>query len=123
MGWLNVSVIVYGLLMLFGGIMGFVTGKSTPSLIAGILSAMFLIGAAAMAKTNPRVGYSIAAVVTLILVGVFIKRYMDTQAPRNLGLVAVSVLMLGMLAVGHFMGGDKTAKDQGATPPDETAKP
>lgn len=123
MGWLNVSVIVYGLLMLFGGIMGYVSSKSVPSLISGILSGMFLLGSAAMAKTNPKVGYSIAAVVTLLLVGVFVERYMKTHAPRNLGLIIVSVLMLGMLAVGHFMGGDKAATEAATTPTDETAKP
>ena len=123
MGWLNVSVLVYGLLMLFGGIMGYVSSKSVPSLVSGILSGMFLIGSAAMAKTNPKLGYGIAALVTLILVGVFVERYMKTHAMRNMGLIMVSVLMLALLAVGHFMGGDKAPSDTPVTPADETAKP
>ena len=113
MGWLNIAIFIYAILMLGGGIGGYVKAHSVPSLVTGIVSAVLLIGAVALAKTNPKVGYMIASLVTLVLVGIFIKRYVETQKVMpSLGLVGLSLLMLGMLIVGHFMGGEKPASPE-----------
>ncbi len=108
MGWLNYVVIGYGILMLFGGVMGFATAKSVPSLLSGIVAGVLLVAAGVMARDRPGLGNGIAAFVTLALIGVFIERYMKTHAARNLGLVGVSALMLLLLIAGHFMSGSKS---------------
>lgn len=115
MGWLGISVIVYGIIMLLGGIMGYVIGHSVPSLASGIVSGMFLIGSMALAKTHPRLGYGIATLVTVLLIGVFIERQMKAPSGRNIGLIGLSLLMLVMLIFGHFMSGSRAEKP--AEPP------
>ena len=79
MSWLNISIIIYALLMLGGGIGGYKAAGSQWSLIVGISSAVLLLGATALAKTNPKIGYMLATAVTLALLGVFLERYMKTQ--------------------------------------------
>jgi uncharacterized membrane protein (UPF0136 family) len=103
-GWLDISLIVYALIMLGGGIGGYVSAKSMPSLISGILSGIFLFTAVFLARNNPKMGYGLAALTALILIGVFIRRYMETgkMMPSG-GLIGLSTLMLILLIVGHFL--------------------
>lgn len=104
MPWLLVVVVVYALLMLGGGVAGYVTAQSVPSLITGIISGMTLLGAAALAKTNPSAGYGVAAGATTMLIAIFISRFVETHKPMpSLGLVGISVLVLILLGVGHLM--------------------
>jgi uncharacterized membrane protein (UPF0136 family) len=104
MPWLMNAVVVYALLMLFGGIGGYATAKSVPSLVAGIASGALLLGSAALSKTHPRIGFFLATLITLALVVIFIRRYVETHKPMNMGLVGLSLVMLLLLIVGHFMG-------------------
>ncbi len=116
MGWLSICVIVYGIVMLMGGVMGYVTAKSVPSLITGLVSGMLLIGSMALAKTHPRIGYFLATLVTVALIGVFLERYMKVHGMRNIGLIALSGLMLVLLIVGHFMSGSSEPAHTNAGP-------
>jgi uncharacterized membrane protein (UPF0136 family) len=103
-GWLDISLLIYALVMLGGGIGGYVSAGSLPSLISGIVSGILLLASVALARSNPKLGYGLAALTALILVGVFIERYMKThKAMPSLGLIGLSALMLVLLAVGHFM--------------------
>ena len=63
----------YGVLSLAGGIMGYVKAKSRASLIAGGVSGAVLIGSAALAATQPAVGFAAASLVSLALVARFAK--------------------------------------------------
>lgn len=111
MGWLDYSILLYALAMLGGGIAGFKMGHSLPSLITGIASFVLLAAGTGIARSNPKVGYTLAAIVVLGLVGVFVKRQMEAPSPRNIGLIGVSALMFVLLLVGHFMN------QKGATSP------
>lgn len=65
---------------------------------------MTLLGAAALAKTNPSAGYGVAAGATTMLIAIFISRFVETHKPMpSLGLVGISVLVLILLGVGHLM--------------------
>jgi uncharacterized membrane protein (UPF0136 family) len=105
MGWLNVCLILYALIMLAGGIGGWRMAGSQASLWTGVISAALLLGAAALAKTNPKAGYGLATLVVVVLIGVFIERYLKTQKFMPSGmLIAGSLVMLLLLVVGHFLG-------------------
>lgn len=104
MPWLVICVVVYALLMLGGGVGGYVTARSTPSLITGIVAGLLLLGSAAWAKSNPKMGFGLATLVTAGLIAVFVRRYIETGKPMpSLGLVGLSVLMLILLLAGHFL--------------------
>jgi uncharacterized membrane protein (UPF0136 family) len=108
MGWLDICLIVYSLIMLFGGFMGYRTAGSMASLWTGLISAALLIAATAWARTNPKQGYTLASLVVLVLIGIFFERYMKTQKVMpGLMLAVGSVVMLVLLIIGHFMSKKK----------------
>ncbi|MBS1717967.1 MAG: TMEM14 family protein [Armatimonadetes bacterium] len=103
MSWLSITVLIYGLLMLGGGIGGYKAAGSLPSLYSGLISGCLLIAAAFVSKTNPRVGFGLAAAVAAVLCVVFVRRYTETQKVMpSLGLFGLSAIVLALLAFGHF---------------------
>ena len=61
-------VLIYAILVAVGGIMGYVKAQSSASLIAGVLSGLFLAGSAiAMMKGSYQAGWWIALIVTIAL--------------------------------------------------------
>ena len=63
----------YGMLSLVGGAMGYVRAKSRASLVAGGASGLLLLGSAALATVHPVAGFATASIVSLVLVGRFVK--------------------------------------------------
>lgn len=64
-------VLIYGILIAVGGVMGYRKG-STPSLIAGGLAGITLVGAAvAMMKNAYSAGWWVSLIVALLLLGRF----------------------------------------------------
>lgn len=65
-------VLIYGLLVAVGGVMGYVKANSMPSLIAGGVSGLALVGSAvAMMKGAYSTGWWISLIVALLLLGRF----------------------------------------------------
>jgi uncharacterized membrane protein (UPF0136 family) len=105
MPWLTAAVIVYAVLIAVGGVIGFATAGSQDSLIVGGTIGLLLLGAAAWSKSSPKAGFATAAALTLIVIGIFISRYLSTgKAMPAFGVIGLSAVMLILLAVGHFRG-------------------
>ena len=65
-------VLIYGILIAGGGVMGYVKAHSMPSLIAGGISGIALLGAAwAMMKGPYSAGWWISIIVSVLLLGRF----------------------------------------------------
>jgi uncharacterized membrane protein (UPF0136 family) len=65
-------VLIYGILIAVGGVMGYVRKDSMPSLIAGGVSGIAVVGAAvAMMKGSYSAGWWISLIVALLLLGRF----------------------------------------------------
>ena len=105
MSWLKAVLVLYSLLNIIGGVAGYVTKQSMPSLISGVAAGAIILGAAAFAVTNPKVGYIVAAVVTLADLGFFAPKLMKGGGLWPAGVMVVtSVIVLICLVAGHFMG-------------------
>ncbi|MER3412993.1 MAG: hypothetical protein C4341_01910 [Armatimonadota bacterium] len=104
MNWLTIAVFVYSTLVIIGGVFGYVKAGSVPSLVASILAGGLLDVAAIISIRNETAGFSIAAVVTLALAAFFGYRLAQTgNLMPSVPALILSVLMLILLAVGHFL--------------------
>lgn len=83
----KIVFLIYGILMLGGGVMGYVKAGSKPSLITGIISGILIFVGVYLLGVNAKVGLGIVSVVSLILTGVFLMRFLKTQAFMPSGLL------------------------------------
>jgi uncharacterized membrane protein (UPF0136 family) len=86
-----VVLIVYAVLLIVGGVIGFVKARSRPSLIAGTVSGVIAILAAAISATyNEDGGYSLALLLAIGLFLFFGYRASVTRKFMPAGLLAVA---------------------------------
>jgi len=91
----SVVLFVWGAIVALIGVSGFVTSKSVPSLIAGIVAGALLLGAGALLKRGKDFGFWLGAGVTLLLVLRFAPVFLKTQDVWPAGAMTV----LGVLAL------------------------
>jgi uncharacterized membrane protein (UPF0136 family) len=94
----QISIVVFGTLVLGGGVMGFVKAKSKASLIAGVVSDALLLAAFAISFSNFRLGISVASFIAALLLLVFFLRLKSSKKFMPSGLmVLLSALESGFL--------------------------
>eukprot|EP01132_Coremiostelium_polycephalum_P004589 gene4589-5728_t len=76
-------------LTLGGGIIGYVKGKSLPSLIAGTTFAVLYTGLGELIKTEPQLGHGLTAALSLVLAGTMGRRALKTKKMMPAGAVSV----------------------------------
>ncbi len=94
-----IATLVYGILLFVGGIMGYVSAKSKPSLISGVVSGLLLLITAFIQLQKISAGLIIAQIVTILLAVVFTIRLLKTRKFMPAGLmlmvsVATFVILL-----------------------------
>ncbi len=86
---------IYAVLMLAGGVMGYVKAQSKMSLIMGILSSIVIFLGVYLSQKSPRTGYTVIAGMSGLLAVSFLMRFLKTQAFMPSGmLLALSAVML-----------------------------
>ena len=95
------SILVLSIIMLLGGVMGFVKGKSKASLIAGVVSAILLGICFYLTTTGGTTGLVDALLVTAALDLVFAMRLKKTGKFMPSGMLLVVVVLFQ----GLFMAG------------------
>jgi uncharacterized membrane protein (UPF0136 family) len=84
----KIYFIIFGLLTIVGGVIGYVKAGSTASLIAGAISGLALLAAAFLLPNNVAVGLIIAGVVSVALAGRFVPAFMKTGKVMPAGMMA-----------------------------------
>jgi uncharacterized membrane protein (UPF0136 family) len=91
----QITLIVYGALLVIGGIMGYTQAGSKISLVSGVASGILELVAYYLTRTQPRAGFGLGAVVALILTINFLARFLKTGKVMPAGLLlALSVVAL-----------------------------
>lgn len=103
------SILIYALVVLVGGVMGYIKAKSQMSLFSGVGSGIALLVAWFLSRQFPLLGLGLATLLALVLLVVFIMRFSRTRAfmPAGamvlLSLGATVVFLLGLLANGGLL--------------------
>ncbi len=92
----KIYFIVFGLLTIAGGVLGYVKAGSTASLIAGSISGVLLLVAAFLLPTHVVVGLTIAFVVSLLLAARFLPAFLKAGKLMPNGIMAL-LSILGMV--------------------------
>lgn len=99
----GIIVVIYALLVIIGGMIGFVKANSVPSLIMGLTFALgLLLSAVSMIKGMKR-GYYAAIALTLILTGFFAYRYVISLQMMPAGFMSIlSIAVIIALFLGNI---------------------
>jgi uncharacterized membrane protein (UPF0136 family) len=87
---------VFGLLTIAGGIMGYVKAGSTASLIAGSISGLLLLVAAFLLPSHVLIGLALGGIVSLLLIGYFLPAFFRTGKMMPAGMMSL-LSVLGMV--------------------------
>jgi uncharacterized membrane protein (UPF0136 family) len=85
----KIYFIVFGLLTIVGGIIGYAKAGSTASIIAGSICGILLLVAAYLLPGQLAVGLALAAVVSVALAGKFVPAFIKTGQVMPAGLMSV----------------------------------
>ena len=83
----NLTSTLYGILLIVGGIMGFVKAHSKWSLITGVISGLMIFLAMKTGSQNPKAGYLFIASISLVLAIFFSMRFAANHALMPGGLM------------------------------------
>jgi uncharacterized membrane protein (UPF0136 family) len=101
MGLRSLAAIVYGILALVGGVLGYAQARSMPSLVAGVISGILLLVGGIAHQQGLGWGLPLSIVVTIVLVITFAVRFWKTRKfmPAGFmlltGIVALLLMLLG----------------------------
>lgn len=91
------SILIYGLVILLGGVVGYLKAKSQVSLLSGIGSGISLVVAWFICRQMPVVGLGLATLLAFVLCIVFVLRFLKTRAFMPAGLMMVFSLAASVL--------------------------
>ena len=85
----KIYFIVFGLLTIVGGVMGYVSKGSMPSIIAGSISGVLLLLAAFLLPNYAIAGLALATVISIALAGRFVPAFLKTGGFMPAGLMSI----------------------------------
>ncbi|NJO77078.1 MAG: hypothetical protein HC827_00190 [Cyanobacteria bacterium RM1_2_2] len=96
----TLAAIGYGILAAVGGILGYTQARSQTSLISGLISGILLIVGGIAHQQNLSWGLPLSVGITILLIIVFVIRFIKTRKfmPAGLMVVAGIVALLGLTA-------------------------
>ncbi len=90
----KIAIIVYGILAIAGGIIGYQSAKSKVSLISGTISGVLLLIGGIASFFEQNWGIILGAIVAAVLVVVFIVRLVKTKKFMPAGLMILGGVMV-----------------------------
>ena len=92
------ATLIFAILVLVGGIIGYAKARSVPSLVSGLISGIALGCASFLIRAQHPAGTLLAAVVTVVLAAIFFIRWIKTKKFLPAGmLLLLSILELIVL--------------------------
>lgn len=96
----QIALGLYGALLIVGGVMGKVKSGSAVSLVAGSVSGLISLYACWAIRTDPVQGLILGLLVSLLLTGIFLSRFLRTRKFMPAGIVLLlSIAVAAILAI------------------------
>jgi len=92
----QILMAVYGVLLIAGGVMGYVKGGSRVSLFAGAITGGLCVGATWLSVDQPADGFTIGSLIAFLLTGVGINRLAKTRKFMPAGMILVLSVVAGV---------------------------
>ena len=89
MGTAKIYFIVFGILTIAGGVVGYVKAGSLPSIIAGSITGVLLLVGAFLLPEHRAVGLATAFIVSLLLAAQFVPKFVRTGRVMPAGMMSV----------------------------------
>jgi uncharacterized membrane protein (UPF0136 family) len=102
-GSAKIYFIVFGLLTIVGGVIGYVKAGSTASIIAGSISGILLLVAAYLLPDHLAGGLAVAGVISIALAGRFVPIFIKTGQAMPAGLMSVLSVLGIIMAIVAWM--------------------
>jgi uncharacterized membrane protein (UPF0136 family) len=80
---------IFGVLTIAGGIVGYVKAGSVASIIAGSVTGVLLLVAAFLLPQHRGVGLATALVISLVLAGQFVPKFLQTARAMPAGMMSI----------------------------------
>ncbi|MGD1856078.1 MAG: TMEM14 family protein [Leptolyngbyaceae cyanobacterium] len=95
-----IIALIYGILAIVGGVIGYLKARSLPSLISGIISGLLLVIGALRAAQGIASGLWVVKIVSLVLLVVFVVRLVKTKKFMPAGLMVIGgvITLIGVFA-------------------------
>ncbi len=97
LGTTELVAYVYGALVALGGLMGYWKARSKPSLIMGLVFGLAMIGCGVAYRLGHTPARGVALVLALMLLLVFVARYIKTRKMIPAGLMVVLSLAAALV--------------------------
>ncbi|HEY2712181.1 MAG TPA: TMEM14 family protein [Chthoniobacterales bacterium] len=89
LGPTKIYFIIFGLLTIAGGVMGYVKAGSTASIIAGSICGVLLLFAGFMLPAQSVAGLALGGIISLLLVGYFLPAFFRTGKMMPAGMMSL----------------------------------
>ena len=95
----KIYFIIFGVLTIVGGVIGYLKAGSTASIVAGSISGIALLVAAFLLPGNPVAGLALAGLISIFLAARFVPAFMQTGAVMPAGLMSILSVIGVIMAI------------------------
>ncbi|HYY13673.1 MAG TPA: TMEM14 family protein [Chthoniobacterales bacterium] len=89
LGAAKIYFLVFGVLTIIGGIIGYVKAGSLPSIIAGAITGVLLFVAGALLPEHRAIGLATGFIISLLLAAQFIPKFIRTGRVMPAGMMSI----------------------------------
>jgi uncharacterized membrane protein (UPF0136 family) len=99
----KIYFLIFGILTIAGGVMGYVKAGSTASIIAGSISGLLLLVAAFLLPSQVVVGLTIGLIVSVLLAAQFVPAFLRTGKIMPAGMMSLLSILGIVFAIVAWM--------------------
>ena len=99
----KIYFIIFGLLTIVGGVIGYASKGSMASIVAGSISGILLLVGAFLLPGNATAGLAVAGIVSILLAGRFIPAFIKTNDFMPAGMMSILSVIGIVVAILAFL--------------------